>query len=478
MKVPCKLSRLSLSGMAAIVLVLTGCTETEIREVIVEVERPFFEDPPAAAQNYLGYGSAADQEDNLTVCGNCHVGQQSEWEETGHPHAWEEMEESGLAQESCESCHAVSENGNSAEDAVAWTATGDPRYHDVQCEHVTNPDANAKPLSSIAVGVDLTSGCGECHRAEAADHKPFVEEWSQSRHGEGANRPQYRDREGCLTCHGGRGALEAWGVDDTFLEKVEDTQGIGIVCAVCHDPHDARNHGQLRFAIDVPDVDLNLCMRCHQRRAVPDVESSRGPHSPQGPLLLGENVGWTPPDFPFGPREIVGTHGTEANPRLCATCHVSPVETASAITSGHLFKPIPCLDAQGLPTASEECAEEERSFQACTASGCHGTQVAARSAFTVAKARIAALVEELDVLLALVPDSEFNTEDGVYTVAEGAFFNQRLGEIRSSAIHNAFLTEALLVASIEALENEYGVQASIQMDLRARLEELGRLSAR
>ncbi len=441
-----------------------GCTDEEA----VFGERPFFDDPSADASGFLGYDNRDLQ---LTVCGNCHVGQQSEWEETGHPHA-------------C--CHAVSENGNSAEDAVAWTATGDPRYHDVQCEschgpgldHVSSPDI-ARPLASIAAGVDLTSGCGECHRAEAADHKPFVEEWSQSRHGEGANRPQYRDREGCLTCHGGRGALEAWGVDDVFLENVEDTQGIGIVCAVCHDPHEERHPGQLRFAIDVPDVDLNLCMKCHQRRAVPDLESpQRGPHSPQGPLLLGENVGWTPPGFPFGPGEIVGTHGTEANPRLCATCHVNPVETASAITSGHLFKPIPCVDAQGIPTASEECALEERSFEACTASGCHGTQVAARSAFIVAKARIAALVEELDALLALVPDSEFDPDDDIFTVAEGANFNAGLGEIRSSAIHNAFLTEALLIASIEAVEDEYGVQASIQMDLRARLEELGRQSAR
>ncbi len=468
-------------------LFLSSCTETNTEQIIVEVDRPFFDDPPAAAAGYLGYGTTEDQEVRLTTCGNCHIGQQSDWEETGHSHAWEEMEESGIAQESCEGCHAVTEYGNAAEDAVAWAATGDARYHDVQCEschgpgqgHVLNPDANLKPLASIAVGVELTNGCGECHRADAAGHKPFIEEWTLSRHGEGANRPQYRDRDGCLVCHGGRGALEAWGVDDIYLEKVEDTQGIGIVCAVCHDPHDEQHHGQLRFAIDVPDVDLNLCMKCHQRRAVPDLENpQRGPHSPQGPLLLGENVGWPPPGFPFGPGEIVGTHGTEANPRLCATCHVNPVETTSAATSGHLFKPIPCVDAQGIPTASEECALEERSFASCTASGCHGTQEAARSVYVIAKARIAALVEELDALLALVPESEFDRNDGIYTVAEGANFNAGLGEISSSAIHNPFLTEALLVASIQAVEDEYGIQANLRLDAGARLEELAGLSAR
>jgi len=477
---------LSVYGLVVVTgLAVAACTETEIREVIVEFEQPVFEEIPAGAAGFIGYPSVDARENHFSVCGNCHIGQHSEWQGTDHSHAWEEMEESGLAQESCENCHAISENGSAVVGDVAWTSTGDPRYQDVQCEschgsgltHVTNPDASAKPLASIAVGVDLTSGCGECHRAGTADHMPFVEEWAQSRHGEGAHRPQYRDREGCANCHGGRGALEAWGVNDTFLEKVEDTQGIGIVCAVCHDPHDARNHGQLRFAIDVPDVDLNLCMKCHQRRAVPSLSrASSGPHSPQGPLLIGENVGWAPPNFPYGPGELVGTHGTEANPRLCATCHINPL--ASTGTSGHLFKPIPCLDGQGNPTSSEECDVSQRSFKSCTASGCHGDETAARSAFFVAKARIAALTSDLDALLDLVPASEFDNDDGLYTTAEGAQFNRKLGDISSSAIHNPFLTEALLVASIQAVEDQYGVQSSLRMDFRARLEELARQSAR
>ncbi len=479
-------SRRFMNGFTAVtVAFVIGCTETEYREVIVEVEKPIFEEVPPAAQGFIGYGTPEAQQSHFSVCGNCHIGQHAEWQETGHSHAWDEMEESGLAQESCENCHAVSENGNVVVGDVAWTATGDPRYYDVQCEschgpgleHVTNPDAAAKPLASIAVGADLTNGCGECHRADAEGHKPFIEDWMRSGHGEGANRPQYRDREGCVPCHGGRGALEAWGVHDTYLEKVEDTQGIGIVCAVCHDPHDERHQGQLRFAIDVPDVDLNLCMKCHQRRAVPQEDrASRGPHSPQGPLLIGENVGWTPPDWPYGPGEIVGTHGTEANPRLCATCHVNPI--SSATSSGHLFKPIPCLDGAGNPTASEECDVAERSFQSCVAGGCHGSPVAARSAYTVAQARISTWTSQLDALLALVPSSEFDNDDGVFTVAEGALFNKKLGDISSSAIHNPFLTEALLLASIQAVEDEYGVQSGIQMDVRARLEELARLSAR
>ena len=447
-----------------LLLVLVGaCTDTEQ----VFVERPLFEDPPDAAQGFLGYD---DPVEKLVVCGNCHIGQQGEWEDTRHAEAWADLQASGHAEESCYGCHTVGQRGNLIDDEnVGHAATGDERYQDVQCEschgpglqHVTNPDAS-QPLASIAVGVDLTSGCGECHQGA---HNPFVEEWSQSRHG--SPNPYPQGRESCQSCHEGKGALVALGVDAEYIERdSEELQP--ITCAVCHDPHDPTNSRQLRFPIDVANLEQNLCMRCHQKRAVPDPGTfSRGPHSPQGPLLLGEDVGWRPPNFQYASARIVGTHGTEANPRLCATCHVNRLEVTDPVTgdfvfnaSGHLFKPIPCLDEQGVPTAEEDCALEERSFDSCTESGCHGTPEAARSAYTVATDRISALVAELDALLAQVPESEFSREDDVFTIAEGAEFNAGLGDITSSAIHNPFLTEALLTASIRVVREEYGLAAS------------------
>jgi predicted CXXCH cytochrome family protein len=451
-------------------------------ETIVEVERPFFDDPPAMAAGFLGYD---EQVVNLTTCGNCHVGQQAEWEDTHHAEAWDAMQNSGIAEESCEVCHSTGPNGNLT-DTGGLVATGDARYQDVQCEachgpgetHVNFPD-NTGPLASIKVGTELTSGCGECHRASSGAHNPFVEEWSLSQHGEGAHRPQYRQRETCRNCHGAQGALLAWGVNDVFIEK-DTGEEIGIVCAVCHDPHDGTNIGQTRFALDARDVDTNLCMKCHQRRAVPDEDNpQRGPHSPQGPLLLGENVGWIPPNFQYDEGSIVATHGTERNPKLCATCHVHQLEFTDPATglqitgSGHLFEPIPCLDPTGFPTNADECDVQERSFDACTAAGCHGTEDAARSAYTLAKDRIARLVEELDSLLEQVPASEFDRNDGIFTVAEGANFNAGLGDIRSSPIHNPFLTEALLVASMDAVEEEYGVMNSLGVvDWDARLQAI------
>ena len=465
--------------VVAVVGLTVGCTDTET----VFVERPLFDDPPAAASGFLGYGTEDAQVEKFAVCGNCHIGKQSEWELTNHADAWNGLQDSGHAQPFCEACHTVSENGNPAEGDVGWVATGDPRYQDVQCEschgpgagHIANPGAS-QPLASIKVDLDLTNGCGECHQGS---HHAFVDEWVQSRHGPYASNAGVRDRGGsCVSCHEARGALEAFGVETEYLEK-NGTENLPVVCAVCHDPHSRANEHQLRFAIDVPDINQNLCMKCHQKRAVPEVDNSRGPHSPQGPLLLGEDVGWIPPNF--NTNIVMGTHGSERNPKLCATCHVHAREVTDPLTGdfvfsskGHLFKPIPCLDAQGVPTAAD-CPVEERSFESCTGAGCHGSETVARSVYSLAQSRIAGLVADLDAQLAGVDPLEFDTDDGVLTVAEGATFNKKLGEITSSAIHNPFLMEALLLGSMQAVEDEYGiVPRLLPSQIQLRMSEITR----
>ena len=462
-----RLSPLPLLSLAA--LAATACVDEKIitRTFIDELE----ELPPAAA-NFVGY---SDHATKLTVCGNCHVEKQGDWEETAHASAWDGLQASAGAQAMCEGCHTVGQLGNVFTELGGYEATADDRYEDVQCEschgpglnHVANPKDETVPLAPIAVGVDLTTGCGECH---SDTHHPFVEEWAQSRHGEGAHAPQYRTRAGCDACHGAKGALAAWGVNTNYLELDSASASIGITCAVCHDPHSGENEHQLRYPIDSREIDTNLCMKCHQRRAIPDPTSSHGPHAPQGPLLLGQvgSVGWTPPNFKYSEATIAGTHGSEANPELCATCHLNSYPVTDAATgdfvinaTGHLFQPYPCVDAQGAPLADNTCAmtTEARDFAACTASGCHGSENAALSAVLLAKDRITSLVEELEALLAQVPTTEFSTTDNTFTVAEGAHFNAELGAISSSAIHNPFLTEALLTASIDIVESTYGVTA-------------------
>ena len=452
-------------------LVTAGCVD----ERIVFRDRELFEEPLGTARSFLGY---TDHATKLTVCGNCHVEKQGDWEQTAHAHAWEGLQSNSGAQASCEGCHSVGRNGNLIEDLAGYESTGERRYEDVQCEschgpgltHVQNPKDETVPLAPLQVVADPSHGCAQCH---SGTHQPFVEEWNQSRHGEGASAPSHRTRDGCSQCHGAEDALRAFGVNTDYLEKGEG-QSIGVTCAVCHDPHAKEHESQLRFSVSAASVEDNLCMKCHHKRAVPDLgdagTSTRSPHSPQGPLLLGVvgEVGWTPPNFAYNVERIRGTHGTERNERLCAGCHVNSYEVTDPESgdhvfsaTGHLFKPIPCLDADGIPTADDSCGlnTTERTFASCATSGCHGDEDAALSAMLLAQDRIAGLVTELEGLLAQVPEDQFSATDTIFTVAEGAEFNAQLGAIESSAVHNPFMTEALLTSSIRAVQDEYSLVA-------------------
>ena len=485
------------SALLPLTLLGISAASACVDERIVYRDRDLFEDPLAAAGSFLGY---TDSETRLTVCGNCHVEKQGDWIGTAHADAWAGLQDSGQALPTCEGCHTVNELGNPVTGAAGHDATGEARYRDVQCEschgpglsHATNPlDANA-PLAPLAVGLDLTQGCGECH---SGTHHPFAEEWSESRHAMMDPYPQGRPE--CESCHTAEGALAMYAPNAEYLEEASvdgsTSANLPITCGVCHDPHNASNDGQLRLPIDEPDVDQNLCMTCHHKRGTPDLgtagTSTRSPHSPQGPLLLGElgEVGWTPPNFGYNVNRIRGTHGSEANPKLCAGCHVNSYDATDQATgdfvltvTGHRFLATPCVDGNDVPLTEQSCGYTtgERNFSSCTGA-CHGDEDAALSAMLSAQGDIADRAAELDALLDQVQasdPSQFSSADTVFTVAEGARFNQQLADFPGSAVHNPFMMRALLLASIDAVEDEYGpfpVSSDASEALRALIERWG-----
>jgi predicted CXXCH cytochrome family protein len=455
-------SRATSRGAAALLLTLSlagsACTD------IVYRDRELFDEPTATAQGFLGY---ADDSRQLTVCGQCHVSFQNRWVETRHADAFNTL--AADAPEFCRACHTTNSRGNTlAGDVGGFFAHGDSRYQDVQCEachgpgltHVRSPSRDNWPLATVAVGTDLSQGCGECHTGA---HQPFVEQWAASRHAEinqsrGAN-------PNCQACHSGQGALTQFGVRAEYLER-EAEERVAITCAVCHDPHDVRNPSQLRFAINVSDPDQNLCMKCHQRRG--EFELGGSPHSPEGPLLLG-TAGWYPPLLNIEPGTIIATHGSEANPRLCAGCHVNQWEIRDELTdafvfrsTGHTFEAIPCVDDDGIPTGSRTCGLPERSFMTCAGSGCHGTQAIARNLMEDRRDEINTLVGALITMEAEIPAIEF-TADAELITARGARFNRQLAEFRRRAstpaavVHNPALTRILLRASIRQVQRDYGI---------------------
>jgi predicted CXXCH cytochrome family protein len=424
-----KRNRRLLALLPALLLVVAafgGCTD----ETIIYRDFPLYEEPLEAAGGFVGYSST---DSKLVVCGNCHVSAQAQWDSTAHAGAWEGLQASGGAQTFCEGCHTVSELGNAATNPAGHTATGEERYYDVQCEschgsglaHVEDPNKQTVPLAMMDVG-DITPA----------------------------------GRDGCENCHTGEGALDMFGVQTNYTEKAdlgEDGQHMAITCAVCHDPHGSENSAQLRFPIDVPSEEVNLCIQCHQKRGRPDPGTFRGPHSPEGPTLLG-TAGWWPPDFQ-GP--IISTHGSAVeNPRLCAGCHVQAFEVTDEVTgdflfnaTGHRFEATPCVDAQGLPTDGP-CDDDDKTYVSCTE--CHSEAVA-RQLVSQAELSVAPLIAELDSLLQLVDPAQFNDDDDLYTVAEGSRFNLELAETTGSVVHNPFLIRALLNASIAEMKDRYGL---------------------
>lgn len=473
--------------LAVVPLLLAGCQD----ETIVYRNRPLFADPPSEALGFLGY---SDSTVKLTVCGNCHVGVQAEWELTAHADAWATLENSGHSQAICEGCHTVNQRGNMVVEVAGYSAAPDARYHDVQCEschgpgldHVLDPDAE-QPIPSILADTGATSGCGECH---SGTHHPFVDEWAQSPHAQVLSAPAGRAE--CQGCHIAQGALRAFGVTADYQEK--DGAPLPLVCAVCHDPHGGvtdsteRIEGQLRFPVKTTSIEEHLCARCHNRRTVPDPNSSHGvePHAPEAALLVGD-AGWFPPGVTLD--SIRGTHGSAKNERLCATCHVNRFEVTDKVTgdfvfqaTGHLFEAIPCLDSQGIPTTGD-CAltVTARAWKGCTGSGCHGDPTAARSALIAAATDVRDKANTLLELLETVDPNleasggEIDGNDPRFTVAEGAFFNYNLavhggGEgsgrpdtlltVAPSTVHNPFLMRALLSASIQAVQDQYGLRVA------------------
>jgi hypothetical protein len=207
-------------------------------------------------------------------------------------------------------------------------------------------------------------------------------------------------------------------------------------------------------------------------------------------MLLG-TAGYRPAGFTYAEGRIFSSHATDANPRLCAGCHVNrltvndPQGGFLSQATGHLFRPIPCLDPQGIPTGDKTCAytAAARSWGSCAKSGCHASAAVAASAFNTIRARMKLLVDQLWIdsngshslqasptdagmlaTLKLTKPTEWSTADNKISPAEGAEFNARLcGEVgqdntdNSKGVHNPFLCEALLIATITEVQTFYNL---------------------
>ena len=232
--------------------------------------------------------------------------------------------------------------------------------------------------------------------------------------------------------------------------------------------------------------------------------------------MLGENVGWIPPGFAYDTSQMASSHGTEANPRLCATCHVVRATITDNLTGafqfqsvGHTFEAIPCPDATGIPMPCADAVPPDtvHDFSACATSNCHigGPQVA-KLAYQTLKGDLHNFLDQIWTDLngngvmdsfpvdgglmpkviapALRPgataadSAPLNFRTNVTTVAKGTMWNAALAATEDrtifvsgrvlgtplsahmsagNGVHNPFMLKALLTSSIAATKAEYGL---------------------
>ena len=518
--------RWALLGLAMVTMafVTSACTDTQT----VEVERPRFNPAPDSIAGFLGLYDVAT---NQSTCGNCHVNNQTEWAKTKHADAYATLASlpAGVALPTCFGCHTVSEHGNTYAAAGVpggWNFVHDTVYHNVQCEschgpgltHVTNPNTTNIPLASAlipwkdaagnVVGGPAEQGCSACH---SDTHHPFAEQWAASSHATlraGPGDPAETPTSCGVACHSGAQAMAKLSGNAPTNYIGKNTQ-FPITCAVCHDPHNKSNTGQLRAPIDFPDITANLCTSCHVRSATATPSftiNSRGAHASQGAVYFGEAAGWAPPGFVYDPNNPVQSSHVTNNQRLCAGCHVVKFTTRDASTGedftsvGHLFLPNPCKDpVTGLPLGADQpggdCAytpSTTRFWTGCAASGCHGTEAVAANFFNSTRLEVNQLLDILWIdsnhntvlettdggllpqVLALHPSTTVPADDSVYfcctgsakdnslSVAEGALFNARMlaedlysHNDGSKGVHNPPLYKGLIAGSIQAVQDKY-----------------------
>jgi len=508
---------------AAAIVALGACTD----EKIVYRDRPPFNPPPDAANGFLGYFTVNTKQ---TTCGNCHVGVQGQWKNTKHAQAWSDLQSSGHATGSCNECHSVSQLGNFVGHAAGYAVVADSAYQDVQCEnchgpglaHVENPDLIAnQPLASMHVDTGVVTSCSGCH---TGIHTPFVEQWKESAHGSGPGFAAAGTNASCQPCHEGRAAMAIkFGEPANYIEKGSATpERIG--CVTCHNPHGSPYEHQLRAPLSQPTRD-QLCVTCHSRSGTPPwsvasaTGSSRGAHGAQGLLVIGENVGWIPPGFAYDTSQMASSHGTSANPKLCATCHVVRTTITDELTGaftfqsvGHTFEAIPCPDAAGIPRPCKDAVAPDtvHDFTSCATGNCHiGGPGVARLAYLTLKSELnnyldqiwtdnpssgtVGTIDSAGIDGGLIPQlvaramrpgataadtAEISFRNNITSVAKGSLWNAALAATEDrpyflsgrlmgntfsthmasgNGVHNPFLLKALLTASIAELHSAYGL---------------------
>jgi len=409
---------------------------------------------------YLGVGDGTGPQ--CYSCSSCHtagnIGQPvyDTWKLTKHAQAYDSLKSS--LSFSCLQCHTTgwdTNNLNYGADEYVAKDTSKHQYaitdslgfnnvKNIQCESCHGPmGSKDKAIGTDHWGFGTTnkpnyaaSLCGGCH----SGHSPYYEQWQTSKHAQSTSgacviTPTMKS---CTKCHVAQNfamyAKNPSAYKDTILVTGADVQP--LTCVACHDPHDAKYPGQLRFDISSTSV---VCDKCHYED-IDSVNINTTPHETTGPNLSGDPLfGYRYP----GQTYINSAHTYAATER-CVNCHVNMTPNADGgVNTGHTFEP---------------------RVQACA--GCHSDYYSSVDTSNHAKMfdyrGVQTTTDSLINALQGILNKASHSDSSTVLFKEANYNLAAINGEGSHGIHNTRLTQKLLRDAINSL-NPTGVQNTVQL---------------
>ena len=480
-----------------------------------------FKDGTSGATITINSAMYLGVEGGAVSCIGCHNTSEwdykyDKWMMTGHASMLERGLNGTLSShygEDCISCHTVGFDTDAANDGFddfpfVFPDSLYPGVYDqmlvqypgamakanIQCESCHGPgSAHLGIISNSKISTSIsTDNCAWCH--DDGTHHAFPEQWDHSGddatefdgrgfdggHARGSFVQSAGTRSGCSPCHSGAGFIQ-WGKEGRPVDGLGLPAATTILpeatvhtCATCHDPHDATNEHQLRFADtqlgDGTPITMELygagasCMQCHRSRRyafeyasdVGNASSHYGAHhGPQADMLIGGNAPDYGMTFPTSPHAVAGGNA-------CVDCHMA----------GDLADPNGNINLVGGHSFNMNDAEGNDHVEACAP--CHGTigdsfkdkkyyvngnaDLDGNGVAEGLQLEIHGLMEHLSEFLP--HDDEGNvsiTEDNADSldltpaIMRGGYVYMWIEEDRSFGIHNPAFTFSMLKAAIEEL---------------------------
>ena len=418
---------------------------------------------------YLGVGNGSEPQG--TSCSSCHqVGNIAEpiynsWKLTKHAQAYDSLK--NILNYSCLKCHTTGWNDTltnyGADEYVkadtsashGYVITDSVNFYkkaNVQCEDCHGPlgtqdyqlSVNHWPFIQGYTNKPNYSAqlCGSCH----SGHSPYLEEWSMSAHAQ-STAPSLSfvvKNKACVRCHVAQNFVlymkDPSAYRDTILVTGSDIQP--ITCVACHDPHSAKNPGQLRLAISSNKV---ICDECHYAE-MDSVNVNAEPHEQSGLALSGDkNFGYRYPGHTY-----INSAHTYAATERCINCHVYMGPNSDGSTNeGHTFKPRveACETCHSDFTSVVNVADSAKMFDY------DGVQTATDSLMNILQAKLSA-ASTADSATMLFKEAKYNL---LAVQSDG-----------SHGIHNTRLIQALLKDAIASftptgIQQEQGVPITFEL---------------